>query len=281
MKLLYGKPIADKILDRLKNDIAMQEEKPGLAVILVGDNEASQMYVSLKEKTADKIGMVFFRFNFSEDVPENEIIEHIKKLNNDANVHGIIVQLPLPEGFDTKKIIANIDSKKDADGFFYQSESISGEDEKGRIWPVFPHAIFKLAKSSDEKIKEKKAIIIANSNEFGQTMKKVLAGKNISASYIISSSVSQNIDKIKEADMVISAVGSPGLLTGKMLKDGAIVIDGGIERVGGKVMGDVDFSSIKDKNGFIAPVPGGVGPLTIAYLLENVYLEFKAQQKDK
>lgn len=273
MKLLYGKPIADDILNRLKNDISLRDEKPGLAVILIGNDQASHLYVSLKEKTAREIGMNFFRFDLTENVSENEILDLIQKLNADEKVYGIIVQLPLPSGFDSGKIISKINPKKDVDGFFAKNEK--------DLQPVFSRAIMLLAESSGENSKGKKAIVIANSDDFGKIMTAALEQKNVLAAYFLAKDISENISKIREADIVVSAVGSHGLINGQMLKEGAIVIDGGIEKVDGKVMGDVDFVSTKDKKGFISPVPGGVGPLTIACLLENVYIAFKAQQKEK
>jgi len=271
MKLLYGKPIADEILSRLKSEIAKLGEKPGVAVVLVGNNNASKIYVSLKEKAAQTIGMNFFRFDMAKNVPENDITDLVQKLNADEKIHGIVLQLPLPDGFDSEKIISRIDFKKDVDGFLAKSEK--------DLQPVFPHAIMLLAESSGEISGAKRAIVIANSDEFGKVMSAALAQKNISAEYFIAKDISSNLGKIKEADIVVSAVGSPGLLKGEMFKDGAIIIDGGIEKIGGKVVGDVDFASTEGKKGFLSPVPGGVGPLTIACLLENVYLAFKAQQK--
>ena len=273
MKLLYGKPIADDILNRLKNDLSLREKKPGLAVILIGDNQASHLYVSLKEKTAHEIGMNFSRFDFAKNVSENEILKLIQKLNADEKIHGIIVQLPLPKGFNTEKIIASISSEKDADGFCAKNEK--------DLQPVFSRAIMLLAESSGEILKGKKAAIVANSDEFGEIMTIVFEQKNVLAEYFLAKDISANLSKIREADIVVSAVGSSGFLYGQMLKEGTIVIDGGIEKVNGKVTGDVDFASIKEKTGFISPVPGGVGPLTIACLLENVYIAFKAQQKEK
>lgn len=273
MKLLYGKPIADDILNRLKNDISLREKKPGLAVILIGDDQASHLYVSLKEKTAYEIGMNFSRFDFAKNVSENEILDLIQKLNADEKIHGIIVQLPLPDSFDSEKIISKINPKKDADGFCAKSEK--------DLQPVFSRAIILLAESSREILKGKKAAIVANSDEFGKIMMSVFKQKNVLAEYFLAKDISANLDKIREADIVVSAVGSPGLLNGQMLKEGAIVIDGGIEKVNGKVTGDVNFASTKEKDGFISPVPGGVGPLTIACLLENVFIAFKAQTKEK
>jgi len=286
MKLLYGKPIADKILNQLKNDIAINEKKPGLAVILIGDDQASHLYVSLKEKTAREIGINFSRFNFAKNVSENEIADLIQKLNVDEKIHGIIVQLPLPDGFDSEKIISKIDSKKDVDGFSQPEadQPLAGAKIQGghpKLVPVFPHAIMLLAESSGEILEKKKAIVIANSDEFGKVMVATLSQENISAEYFISKDIASNLGKIKESDIVVSAVGLQGIVKGQMLKNGAIVIDGGIEKVEGKVKGDVNFASTEEKTGFLSPVPRGVGPLTIACLLENVYLAFKAQQKEK
>lgn len=272
MKLLYGKPIADDILNRLKNDISKSAEKPGLAVVLVGDDEASKIYVSLKEKTAGEIGLNFFRHDLAENVSENEITQLIEKLNADEKVHGIIVQLPLPKNFDSEKIISTIDPKKDADGFSAKSEN--------DLQPVFSRAIILLAESSGENLENKKAVIVANSDDFGKVMAEMFSRKKVSAEYFLAGDISSNLGKIGDADIVVSAVGSPGLLRGQMFKEGSIVIDGGIEKMGGKVVGDVDFTGAEDKLGFLTPVPGGVGPVTIACLLENVYLAFKSNKSD-
>jgi methylenetetrahydrofolate dehydrogenase (NADP+) / methenyltetrahydrofolate cyclohydrolase len=280
MKLLYGKPIADEILGRLKSDISKSAKKPGLAVILIGSNEASKIYVALKEKAASQIGINFFHYDLPENISENEVVNLIKKLNADEKIHGMIVQLPLPDGFNTEKIISAINPQKDVDGFHAQNIK-AFVDGGGKIFPVFPRAILRLIESSREDLGNKKAVVIANSDEFGKVMMAALEQKNVSAEYFLAKDISLNLGKIREANIVVSAVGSPGLLNGQMLKEGAIVVDGGIEKVDGKVMGDVDFASIKEKNGFLSPVPGGVGPVTIACLLENTYLAFKAQQKEK
>ncbi|HEX8974258.1 MAG TPA: bifunctional 5,10-methylenetetrahydrofolate dehydrogenase/5,10-methenyltetrahydrofolate cyclohydrolase [Patescibacteria group bacterium] len=272
MNLLYGKPIADDILGRLKGDIFLHEEKPGLAVVLVGADKASQIYVSLKGKRAEEIGMKFSLYELAEDVSEEELLDLIARLNVDGNIHGMIVQLPLPQGLDAEKIISAIDPQKDADGFLGMV---------GYLEPVFPRAILKMIKSAERYLTGKKAVVVANSDEFGKTMCQMLAGENIAPEYILVADLASNLGKIKEADVVVSAVGSPGLLRGEMFKEGAIVIDGGIEKVGQHVLGDVDFASTEGKSGFLTPVPGGVGPVTIACLLENVYLAFEAQQKEK
>ncbi|EKE19327.1 MAG: Methenyltetrahydrofolate cyclohydrolase [uncultured bacterium] len=276
---LLGKTVADDILGRLKSDISLAKKKPGLAVILVGNDKASQLYVKLKEKTARSIGMNFFRFNLAESVSQQEIIKLIGDLNIDSKVNGIIVQLPLPKGFDAQKVISSIDPKKDADGFSAQSGSALGGNLK--LFPVFPKAIIKLIESSGQNFFGKKAVVIANSELFGETMSEMLKRENIASGYILTRDVPSNLGVIKAADIVVSAVGSPGLLMGEMFKDGAIIIDGGIEKIGEKVLGDVDFGSTEQLSGFITPVPGGVGPVTIACLLENTFLAFEAQQKEK
>lgn len=286
MKLLYGKSVAQEILSRLKNDISLREQKPGLAVILVGSDKASQLYVALKERTAKEIGMNFFRYDFSQNVSQEEILQQIEKLNNDANVNGVIVQLPLPAGYDTQKIIASIDPKKDADGFSAKgavsaSGARSTSDEHPELVPVFPKAIIKLIESSEQNLVGKKAVSVVNSELFGQTMVEMLGRENVASEYVLAENILSNLEKIKASDIVVSAVGSPGLLRGEMFKDGSIIIDGGIEKVGEQVFGDVDFASTEGINGHITPVPGGVGPVTIACLLENVYLAFEAQQKEE
>jgi len=277
MKSLHGAPIAEKFLAALKAEISISEEKPGLAVVLIGANKASQIYVALKEKKAKEIGMNFFLFNFVESSFEEEILKCIERLNNDKKINGIIVQLPLPKGFDTEKIITAIDAKKDVDGFHSENAKkfLQGT---GEIYPVFPHAIVKLLESAGKNLEGKKAVVIGNSQEFSQLMQLALEQKGLLTDFVLAGQLSLNLGKIKEADVVVSAVGLPGLLKGQMFKDGAIIIDGGIEKVGEKVFGDVDFGSTKDLNGFITPVPGGVGPVTIACLLENTYLAFRAQK---
>lgn len=270
LKLLHGKPIADEILTHLKGEISLRKQKPGLAVILVGDDEASKIYVGLKEKTAQEIGMNFFRFDLEANISEESLVERIQRLNQDKLVSGIIVQLPLPASFDTDKIISTISPDKDADGFLKKSEILS---------PVFPKAIIKMVESSGQDLNQKKALVVANSAEFGEIMSQMLRQKGLLAKYVLSSELPLNLGEIRSSDVVVSAVGSKGLLRGEMFKDGSIIIDGGIEKVGEKVVGDVDRASFEGKNVFLTPVPGGVGPVTIACLLENVYLAFEAQQK--
>jgi methylenetetrahydrofolate dehydrogenase (NADP+)/methenyltetrahydrofolate cyclohydrolase len=261
MQLLEGKKIADEILRDIKEKIKLQRLKPGLAVVLIGQNEASEIYVALKQKAAEAIGINFFLYRFSEEAEGNKIIEKIQELNRDKNISGIIVQLPLPKKLSTQKIMDAIAPEKDADGF----------SEQSKVSPVFPNAILQLIKSSGQDLLGKNAVVIANSKEFGETMNKVLENEKIKSRYILAKNIKNSLALIKNADIVITAVGKPKLISGNMIKEGAIIIDGGISKIGEKVMGDVDFESVKNIAGYLSPVPGGVGPMTIACLLENVY----------
>lgn len=271
MIILEGKKIAKNILAEIKSEIAKSESQPGLGVILAGNDEASEIYVALKEKAAKSVGIKFKKIKLSKKTSERKIIEEIKKLNDDKNINGIIVQLPMPDGLDKDKIIKAIDPKKDADGFSAKGGSAWG-GHSDIIEPVFPSAIIKLIKSGGQELNNKKAIIVCNSEDFGKAMKFMLEKEKIIAEYI---QVGNPISKLKEADIIITACGKPKLITGELIKDGAIVVDGGITKIDGRVIGDVDFESIKNRNIFLSPVPGGVGPVTIACLLRNVWKAYK------
>lgn len=270
MRLLRGKKIASEILANIKKKIERDESKPGLVVILVGENKSSKLYIKLKARAAKKIGMGFVLFKFKGSAKEKEIIKLIKKLNKDKNTNGIIVQLPLPKKLNTQKIIKTISPNKDADGFNPKNtrEFLKGQ---GKIYPVFPLAIIRLIESARVDLKSKKAVIIANSEIFGKIMSAALKTKINRVEYIISNKIKDSLDIIRNADIVITAIGKPKLIKGIMLKKGAIVIDGGIKKIGKKTLGDVDFNSAVKIAGYLSTVPGGVGPVTVACLLENVY----------
>lgn len=280
MKLLDGKSIANGILDGICSKVRKDGNHPHLAVILVGDDPASHLYVSLKEKAARSVGIDVSVYKFAAQESHDSVLQCVKMMSEDEEVDGILVQLPLPQGFDTDAIIKAITPEKDVDGFHPENVKafIKG---RVKIWPVFPRAILLLMQNSNMELSSKNALIIANSDEFGKMMSAMLGREKMAAEYVLAENLPSNLGKTKAADVVVSAVGSPGLLKGEMFKDGAIVIDGGIEKVDGVTVGDVDFASTEEKEGFITPVPGGVGPVTIACLLENVYLAFKAQQKEK
>ena len=280
MKLLEGKKISEKVLNEVKTSIRKEKLKPVLAVVLVGDDKASEIYVKLKGKAAKKVGIGFKLYKFRKTEKENKIIETVKKLSRDKKISGIIIQLPLPKKFNTQKIINSLDSRKDVDGFHPQNVRKFIE-YTGEIWPVFPHAIVRLIKSSGMKIENKKAVVLANSVRFGEVMGAALRNKGMKASYILARNIKNKLREIKLADVVISAIGKPGLVKGVMTKKDVVIIDGGITKKGKKVLGDVDFESVKKASGYLSPVPGGVGPVTIACLLENVYLASKKQFEKK
>lgn len=269
MKLLKGRKIANEILADVKLKIKKQKLEPRLAVILVGENKASKLYIELKAQAAKKVGIKLILYKFKSGAKEKDIIKLIKLLNKDKKINGILVQLPLLKKYHTQKIIGAINSQKDADGF----SAKSGHPSKNFIkpLPVFPAAIIKLLESTRINLKNKKGIVISNSDIFGKIMIKAMEKGKIKAIYLLSKNFKKNIDKIKSSDILITAVGKPGIINGKIIKKGAVVIDGGIAKRGKKVLGDVDFNSVAGIAGYLSPVPGGVGPVTIACLLENVY----------
>ena len=280
MEKLNGKKIADRILDDLKNKISAENLQPVLAVVLVGENEASKIYVDLKEKAAEKIGIDFRKIAMSENSTEEDVLNKISELNDDPKVSGIIVQLPLPDSLDKIEIIQAIDPKKDVDGFHEENIELFFTG-KERFFPVFPKAIIETLKSVETRhassLQGKQAIIICNSQEFGKTMQETLKREKISSQYFFPDDVQDNLVDLGGADILVTACGVPNLIQGDILKDGVIILDGGIMRVDNKVVGDVDVASVKNLAGYLSPVPGGVGPVTIACLLQNVYNAKKSQ----
>lgn len=274
MEILDGNKIGRAILQDLQEKIVKEETNPGLGVVLVGADEASKIYVGLKEKTAKEIGMEFRKIELPEKSEEDEILEKIKELNEDENIHGIIVQLPLPDHLDANRIISAINPQKDVDGFHKENVKLFLEGQE-RFVPVFPGAIMKLIEESSRNLKNASALVVANSKEFGEMMKIFLERNGAEAEYVLQKDLKNNLEKIKKTDIVVSACGVPGLIMGEMLKNGAVVIDGGISKVGKKTLGDVDFESVKNLSGFLSPVPGGVGPVTVACLLKNTYEAMK------
>lgn len=291
MKLLQGRKIADEILAGIKLRIKKQKLKPCLAVILVGENRASKLYVELKTRAAKKIGMALALHRFKSGAKEKDIIKLIESLNKDKKINGILVQLPLLNKYHAQKIISVISPQKDADGFSAEGGSLpagghgasGGHPSKNftKILPVFPAAIMKLLENTRVNLKNKKGMVISNSDIFGKIMIKAMEKRKIKAIYLLSKNLKRNIDKIKSFDILITAVGKPRIINGKMIKKGAIIIDGGIAKRGKKVSGDVDFSSVAGIAGYLSPVPGGVGPVTVACLLENVYQLSLAQKRNK
>ncbi|MBU1289756.1 bifunctional 5,10-methylenetetrahydrofolate dehydrogenase/5,10-methenyltetrahydrofolate cyclohydrolase, partial [Patescibacteria group bacterium] len=248
-----GKKIADSILARLKKEIERRRINPCLAVILVGDNPSSVLYIKAKEKAAEKIGVRIKKFFLPANSSENEILEVIKKLNNNLEINGILVQMPLPKGISPDRIIKEISPEKDVDGLLPKS----GFDSP------FILSIWEALQATKENLENKKIIALVNSEIFGERMSMFFKQREIEI-------MIGGLPPKLEADILITALGKPGVIKGNMVKQGVILIDGGISRVDGRTAGDIDEESVKQKAKWLSPVPGGLGPLTVAFLLKNL-----------
>lgn len=268
-QLIDGKQIAEKIKSEIKNDVKILREKPKLAVILAGKNPASKLYVSKKRDACQEAGIECKVHNLSEQVVQESIISLIEKLNEDKTVDGIMVQLPLPNGIDETAVLEAISPEKDVDGLTTASlGKLAIGDET--FAPATAKGVIELLERENVKIKGKHAVIIGRSNIVGKPLALMLLNRH--ATVTICHSHSRPIDKYtKEADILITAVGKPDLIKKDMVKREAVVIDVGIaKKKDGSVTGDVDFEKVKEKASKITPVPGGVGPMTIAMLMRNV-----------
>ncbi|MCS7078359.1 MAG: bifunctional methylenetetrahydrofolate dehydrogenase/methenyltetrahydrofolate cyclohydrolase FolD [Bacteroidia bacterium] len=285
MNLIDGKATAARILEQLTDEISTLPYTPGLCVILIGNNPASQTYVNAKIKACNKIGIYSELIILPETVSETYLLNKIKELNQDKNIHGILVQLPLPKHISANKVIETIDYQKDVDGFHPIN---LGRLAKGlpALTPCTPKGIQELLKSYNIVTEGKHCVIIGRSNIVGMPM-SIMMMQNIpfaNATVTVCHSKTQNIDTYtRQADIIIAAIGSPKKITGDMLKEGCVVIDVGINRVerGNKyyLVGDVDFESAALKASYITPVPGGVGPMTIAMLMKNTVEASKSIQR--
>lgn len=280
MQVIDGRAIAQKIRKELKQKIQASGITPGLAVILVGNDPASHLYVSLKEKACVEVGIHFEKYLFFATEPEEKIVSKIIALNQRPDIHGIIVQLPLPSQFDTNKIIQAIDPRKDADGFHPKNTKMFFAGQ-GRVTPVTTKAIITLIESTGISLTNKSTIILANSHIFADPIKKMLDDRGAKTEILIYNPITplNYYTNIPLANILITALGQPQIINAQHIKDDAIVIDVGTTRVNlgtdeqpiWKTIGDVDQEGLKEKPGFITPVPGGVGPVTVATLLENIF----------
>ncbi len=267
--IIDGKKCAEKILDDIKNRVSNLTQKPGLSVILVGCDPASSVYVKNKEKKALETGFNSSVYKLPENITKEELLALIEKLNKDDTVDGILLQLPLPKHLNPSDCLDEIDPKKDVDGFHPVNSGKLLNNEKPYAISCTPKGIIRLLESYNIQIEGKNAVVIGRSNIVGKPVSMLLLNKN--ATVTIAHSKTKNLSEItKKADIIISATGRANMVTSDMVKEGAAVIDVGIIRGNdGKLKGDVDFNSVKDVAGFITPVPGGVGPMTIAMLMEN------------
>lgn len=279
MKLFNGKKAADKILKELKVEIKKKKIRPVLAAVLVGEDEASNLHIKLKKKAGKKVGIEVRDFHFSGQAKEEEIIAKIKELNTDEGIHGVIVQLPLPAVFNTDKIINTLSPIKDVDGFHRENRRLLEKGREPNFMPVLPLAILwaisESCKNNFKNLKDKNILALVNSETFGQVLKTVLEKEGLPLKYQARNTcLILGLEKeMQNADILISVCGCPNLIKGTMIKNGVILIDAGITRYhDGKVVGDVDRKSVENKAIFLTPVPGGIGPLTVALLLRHVYL---------
>ena len=275
--ILDGKLLREKILDGLKTEIEGFVKKPKLTVILVGDNPASAVYVNNKRKFAQKVGIISEVINFSSEVEEQTLIDKIKELNNDNSVNAILVQLPLPKHISKTRVINAISPSKDVDGFTYENSGKLFVDDSGII-PCTPKGIMLLLKEYNIDVEGKHAVIVGRSNIVGKPMAQVLLNNN--ATVTICHSKTENLARITStADILISAVGKR-IITCDKVKQGAVVVDVGIFKdENGKLQGDVDFENVSKKTSYISPVPGGVGPMTIASLMLNTVELYNCKNK--
>jgi methylenetetrahydrofolate dehydrogenase (NADP+)/methenyltetrahydrofolate cyclohydrolase len=273
-ELIDGKLISAQIKDECKEKVALLKEKGievTLAVIQVGEDPASSVYVSNKKKACEYIGANSLSYNLKEDSTQEELLELIDKLNNDDKVNGILVQLPLPKHFNEDEVIRRINPDKDVDGFHPINVGRLSIGEKGLI-SCTPAGIIELLKRSNVEIEGKECVIIGRSNIVGKPMSMLMLREN--ATVTVCHSRTKNLSEVtKRADILIVAIGKPKMIDASYVKEGATVIDVGIHRVdpnSKKLCGDVDFESVEPVAGKITPVPGGVGPMTIAMLMSNL-----------
>jgi len=278
MQIIDGKKIAEELKSAIALEVSGLNSKPGLAVILVGDNAASKVYVNNKEKGCQEVGFNSVKINRDENTSEKELLQLIQDLNNDETIDGILVQLPLPNHIDTKKVIEAIDPIKDVDGF--HKENMGGLLQNNpTLRPCTPRGVVTMLEKSNINPSGLDAVVIGASNIVGRPMAIELL--NAGATVTICHSKTQDLPgKVKSADIVVAAVGIPRFVQADWLKKGSVVIDVGINRLEtGELVGDVDFDQAKDVVNAITPVPGGVGPMTIATLLENTLLAHKYRNK--
>lgn len=271
MQLLDGKKLSAKIKENLKNEISEFVSKtgttPGLAVLLVGNDPASHTYVAMKAKACKEVGLYSIVHEMPDTVKEDDILSTIKMINENPKVHGLLVQLPLPKHVDATKILEAVDPAKDVDGFhpFNLGRLVAGLDT---FVPCTPLGVMELLVEYGIEVKGKDCVVVGASNIVGKPMASLLlnAGATVDICHIHTKDLKAHT---KNADMIFVGVGKAGLITADMVKEGAVIVDIGINKVGDKLVGDVDFDEVSKKCTYITPVPGGVGPMTIAMLLSN------------
>ncbi len=281
MKLIDGTRVAKTIDERIKQALRHIRRKPGLAFVSVGENPASRAYIRMKKKRCAEVGIVSLDREFSENISEEQLLREIEELNVDPNVDGILVQLPLPPHIAPTHIMEKIDPSKDVDGFhpLNLGRALLGDLEG--FLPCTPHGIHLLLKRYEIPLQGKHVVIVGRSNIVGKPLAAILMQKdpNCNATVTVAHSFTENLPAVcRSADILVAAMGKAHFITKEMVKKGAVVIDVGISRVSGKIVGDVDFEHVAPLTSYITPVPGGVGPMTIAMLLSNTLLSYQRRE---
>ena len=266
--IMDGEALSLKMQDEMKQQLKSCMIRPSVAVIQVGDDPASNSYIKRKEKECNAVGVYFRHYKFDADTPELSIINKIKELNNDDYVNGILVQLPLPERYNEKRIANSISNSKDVDGL---TDINTGRMINGRktLVPCTPLGVMRILEEYEIELVGKHVVIVGRGKLVGKPLATLMLAAD--ATVTVCHSKTTNLAEItKQADVLVCAVGSPKMITADMVREGAVVIDVGVNRVDGKLCGDVDFDKVSKKASYITPVPKGVGPMTVAMLLENI-----------
>ncbi len=266
-QIIDGTEIARKIRERIKKEVAAMKKKPGLAAILAGENPASRVYVGIKRKHCEEVGIYSEEHKLPEETTEEELIALISRLNKDDRINAILVQLPVPKHISTEKVLSAIALEKDADGFNPVNIGKLVDGNEAAV-PCTPKGIIRLLEETGIEIEGKNAVVAGRSSIVGKPTALMLLNRN--ATVTICHSRTRNLGEVtRQADILVAAIGKARMITAGMVKKGAVVIDVGINKAEGKLVGDVDFEKVKEKAAYITPVPGGVGPMTVAMLLEN------------
>lgn len=277
MTILDGKRIKEEKIAELKKEIDLLDRKPGIAVIQVGNNEASNVYIKSKEKTANDLGCNFHHIKFDENVKEEEILKKIDELNDDKQIDGILVQMPIPNHLNTNLIQNRVNPIKDIDGLTDINSGLLLHNKISHI-PCTPKGIMEIFKYYNIDIKGKHVVIVGRSDLVGKPLMSLMLNNN--ATVTICHSYTFNLKNITQlADILIVAVGKKHIITSDMVKDGVIVIDVGINRIDNKLYGDVDYENVKEKSSYITPVPGGVGQTTVLSLYQNLINAYRLNKK--
>lgn len=286
MNLIKGNEIAESVIEELTQEVSQFKGRvPAVAFIRVGEDPASVSYVTKKQKTAARIGIQSHLHVFPESITEEELIEFIETLNADPNIHGILIQAPLPSSMDEKKVFRTVDPAKDVDGFHTLNLGLLCQEEADGFIACTPAGVMELLRRSHVPLRGKRVVIVGRSLIVGKPLALLAMSKGEYADATVTVAHSRTADLpavTREADVLIAAIGRPGTITADMVKEGAVVIDVGINRVpdasrksGYRLVGDVDFPSVSPRTSLITPVPGGVGPMTVAMLMANTVKAFR------